>query len=127
MTGSSPYPDSWTQSELSDDDWSALSRAYARMSPEQLLSHLTGINAQLQAQNRSMISRTLEDVVSDLDRPVPRRQATVDPYQPPDRGHPPSQSQTRSPSALDLLASHERIGPRLATKLMKASAKAQRG
>jgi hypothetical protein len=59
--------------------------------------------------------------VANIDQPVLQSRRTGDPSRPADRGLPPSQRS--QPGALDLLISGRRIGPRLAAKLVQASAK----
>lgn len=102
-------------------DWAAVERAYSQMPRERLLEELTRINSLLGHQTRSVVSANLQQHLESIDQPVLRSQRTADPSQPPDRGRPPSQRS--QPGALDLLISGRRIGPRLAAKLVQASAR----
>ena len=105
--------------------WDGYRKALASLTPEQLMSLLATINSQLDAErDRRMSSILLSSPSSgDLDRPVlssTRRETRPSPT---DRGAPPSTF--RPPSAVDLLSANQRLGPRLAARLMIASARAQ--
>lgn len=94
-----------------------------------LLAHLTEINAQLESQRRETLSSALDPsavlsgLPSSIDLPVLRSIERDPPSSP--RGRE-AQASPRSPqpSPLDLLARSSRIGPRLAAKLVAASARA---
>jgi len=105
-------------------DWRKVERAYAGMSQEQLLTELTRINEALARQTRSVVTANIQQV-SGLDQPVvrsPRMDALSRPAD-----HEARRSQPSKPTALDLLISGRRMGPRLAQKLAAASARAARG
>lgn len=103
-------------------DWQAVERAYRSMSPERLLEELTRINSLLGHQTRSVVSANLSQyLMHDLDQPVQRSPRTADLSRPADRE--PRPSQKSQPGALDLLITGRRIGPRLAAKLVQASAR----
>lgn len=101
----------------------------ASLTPDQLMAHLTQINLALQEQARASLAATVSEPLSDylekIDRVVLR--STPSEIQSPSprglaaQGSPSS----RPPSPLDLLASSNRLGPRLAAKLVVASARSR--
>lgn len=109
-------------------------RAWLRTAtPDQLREQLTKINAALEEQSRttlqSMVERSggLSDYLTSLDR-VQLRSTPPDlpsSHSPRGRGAQGS-PRSRPPSPLDLLAGSGRLGPRLAAKLVAASARASR-
>lgn len=103
-------------------DWSTIERAYERMDRDQLLAELTRINGLLATQTRSVVSANVQ--LPDLDQPVLRSPRMAAPSRPSD--HERRASRPSPPTALDLLISGGRMGPRLATKLMLASARSRR-
>jgi hypothetical protein len=102
-------------------DWKTLERAYAGWSADQLIAELTKINALLATQTRSVVTNQMQP--PDLDQPVIRSQTMDAPSRPADLE--PLRSRPPQPSALDLLISGQRMGPRLAQKLAMASARAR--
>lgn len=100
--------------------------ALARMTPEQLLAHLTSINAALAQEAREATARAIYPTsgpTSSLDSPVGSMTMEPPSSSPMDRGARPSLS--RPPSPLELLSGSRRLGPRLAARLVAASAAAQ--
>lgn len=102
--------------------------ALAQMTPEQLMGQLTTINAALEAEARTRLAATVSEPLSayieKLDRVVLRSTPSEIPSPSPrDRGDP--RFPSRQPSPLDLLASSARLGPRLAAKLVVASARSR--
>ena len=89
---------------------------------ERLSALLTEVSAKLQQEATSTISQTLLAYASNQDRPVLRSTRTVARSPQADRAVPTSRT---SPSAIDLLASQQRMGPRLASKLVLAEARRQ--
>ncbi len=102
-------------------DLTVLERAYQGWSAEELLAELTKINGLLATQTRSVVTQQMRP--PDLDQPVIRSQTTVAPSRPADLE--PQRFRPPQPSALDLLISGHRMGPRLAQKLAMASARAR--
>lgn len=105
--------------------WSAFERLLPNLSNDQLLTMFTSATEALAAQTgASLLSRTLSDYASTLDSPVLRstETATRSPSSDRPRERP---SLSPRPSSLDLLASSQRLGPRLAAKLVASSARAQ--
>ena len=107
-------------------------RTLERMSQDQLRAELTRINALLEQQSRMAIRETIEhgtsvalsDWIQSLDRPVLRSTAPELPSSNSARGRAAQASpRSRPPSPLDLLAKSARMGPRLAAKLVAASAR----
>lgn len=94
-----------------------------------LLEHLTTINSQLQAERERQMalvtSAPLSAYISNLDqlvlRSTPRERQSRSPR---DRAAPAS-PRSPQPSPLDLLSRSNRLGPRLAAKLVAASARAE--
>jgi len=107
-------------SEQKPLDLTTLEKAYAGWTTDQLLEELTRINGQLETQTRSVVTSQLQP---DLDQPVVRSPRMVALSRPPD--HDPQRSRPSQPTALDLLISGSRMGPRLARKLAIASARAR--
>lgn len=106
--------------------WQGYAEALSRLSTTQLMELLTSINGQLVAERERQMSSILASSRSSeeaLDRPVLSSTRTATPRSPMDRGVPPSQF--RPPSAVDLLSASQRLGPKLAQRLMIASARAQ--
>jgi len=99
-------------------------RALAQMTVPQLMDHLATINRQIEADRTERLGRVLSEAPSgyrpDLDQPVVST-PTATPLPRRDRGSLPSRPSP--PRALDLLASQSRMGPRLAAKLVAASAR----
>jgi hypothetical protein len=96
------------------------------MSPDQLLAHLTQINAAMEADRQTRMASLLasrSEHLSSLDQPVLSSTATATRPSPMDRAAAPSPSPALS--AVDLLASSQRLGPKLAQRLLMASARAQ--
>jgi hypothetical protein len=107
------------------ETWAGYRRSLATLSPDQLISLLTTINGQLQEDR----IRRMESILSSsqslegaLDRPVLSSTRLATQHSPMDRGVPPSTFQ--QPSAVDLLSASQRLGPKLAQRLMLASARA---
>ena len=102
-------------------DLTLLEKAYRGWTAEQCLEELTRINLALATQTRSVVTAQMQP--PDLDQPVVRSQTMDAPSRPADHERRPShQSQ---PTAVDLLISGRRMGPRLAQKLTLASARAR--
>ncbi len=117
-------PPSLTSSEL-EDAMAGYQRALPYLSNAELMSQLATINAALESQAReSLTSVLLSDYRRTLDQPVLRSPTEGTPSQPADRATPPSPY--RPPSPAELLAAAPRTGPRLAARLLAASAKAYR-
>ena len=105
-------------------DWKTIERAYAGMSQDQLLEQLTRINEALGHQTRLDVTQQIRSrVASDLDQPVIRSPKTDAQSRPAD--HDRQRSRPSQPTALDLLISGKRMGPRLAQRLTLASARAR--
>jgi len=105
--------------------WDGYRQALATLSPEQLMGLLTSINGQLQEERARQMASTLassQSLEGALDRPVLSSTRMATQRSPMDRGTPPSTF--RPPSAVDLLSSSQRLGPKLAQRLMLASARA---
>lgn len=113
-----------------DRSWEAYRWALSRLTIPELLEHLTRINAAQEAQARSLTATTaaslpsLADSLSSLDRIAPGPTAPASPW-PTDRGGGPSPASPQ-PSAVDRLAATAKLGPRIAARLLLASARAQR-
>ena len=105
-------------------DLQKVQRAYEGMSQDQLLAELTRINEALARQTRSVVTQNIQ-AVSGLDQPVVRSPRMDAPSRPADPD--PQRSRPSQPTALDLLISGRRMGPRLAQRLAMASARAARG
>lgn len=121
---------SWPRIPEKPSEWAAVEKAIAGMSREQLLAELSRIGGGLESRQRTTMSDLLSSMTSDLDRPVGHDQPSMrkdDPSRPADRGRASSQSSRPSPpGALDLLITGRRIGPRLASRLVRTSAAAAR-
>lgn len=105
--------------------WGGYRQALARMSTPQLMELLATINGQLAAERDRRLSSILglsSTVTEGLDQPVLSSTRMATQHSPMDRGAPPSTFP--QPSAVDLLASSQRLGPKLAQRLMLASARA---
>lgn len=128
--GSLPPPSSPLLPELTSTSliasWKEYERALASLpgGPEERVKMLHGlladVSARLEEQSRDRISRTLQDYASEQDRPV-LRSTTREPRSPSER--PPDSERSRQPSPLELLSKTDRLGPRLAAKLLAASAR----
>jgi hypothetical protein len=106
--------------------WQAYQRWLAMLDQQQLASHLTEINAQLQSQATARIlstSQALSDYRQTVDRPVVSSTPTASPSSLMDRAREPFPG-SPAPDALSLLSSSQRLGPRLAARLVLASARA---
>lgn len=80
------------------------------------------VSAELQKQSSSTISQTLLTYASQQDSPVSRSTRTAGRSpSPPDRSAPPAS--TPRPAAWELLSGRQRMGPRLAQKLVLAEAR----
>lgn len=120
------------------DSRAAIERTFAgykktleSLSPDQLMEHLTAINGQLELQQRALVSAVLSPSevlsasIASLDRPVLRSTPTAI-QSPQPRGLAAQVSPSHlPPRAVDLLASSSRLGPRLAAKLVAASARSR--
>lgn len=108
--------------------WTEYEQALARMpgSPSERISTLHGlladVSARLEAEQRSLVSRTLSDYATQADQPVIRRTRT-ERQSPADRGALASSPQR---AAWELVPEAKRLGPRLAQKLVLASTRAAR-
>jgi hypothetical protein len=111
-------------------------RALSLMSRQELLSQLTDINAQLEAQSRSSLTALLSPQLSDwqraLDNPVLRSRPMARPSSAADRGAAASlpSPERQAPSAVDLLAASRKMAPRIAAKLVHSEmrrARTERG
>lgn len=105
--------------------WDGYRRALAALSPTQLMELLTSINGQLVAERERQMSSILassQSSVEALDRPVLSSTRMATQRSPMDRGALPSTFP--QPSAVDLLSASQRLGPKLAQRLMLASARA---
>ena len=108
------------------DTWDGYRRALASLSPPELMALLATINTGLTAERERRMASILTSspsMAEALDRPVLSSTRMATQRSPMDRGVPPSQFQQQS--AVDLLASSQRLGPKLAQRLMIASARAQ--
>jgi len=106
--------------------WDGYRRALASLSPSELMALLATINTGLTAERERRMASILTSspsMAEALDRPVLSSTRMATQRSPMDRGVPPSQFQQQS--AVDLLASSQRLGPKLAQRLMIASARAQ--
>lgn len=112
------------------ETWASYQRALQQMGSgpdgiSRLSAHLTEVSALIQQEARSTISQELLAWTSQQDRPVTRSTARADPS----RASSPDRSASRPsspvPSALDLLAARQRMGPRLAAKLVLSEARRQ--
>lgn len=99
--------------------------------PEQLASHAAELSARLEDQARASLGQVigqppqLSDWLTSLDRVSFRSTPTATrPSSPRDRGQEPSLS-SRQPSPMDLLASSQRLAPKIAARLVAASARAE--
>lgn len=102
----------------------AVERAIASLTPEQTLAQLAVVNGELSQQRRSLVTEAIQESVAELDRPVLRQPTTAERSPRQDRGLASSPISHRpSPGALDLLISSRRIGPRLAARMVQASAR----
>lgn len=107
--------------------WQGYRQALATLSPQQLMELLTTINGQLTMERERRMASILSSSPSlseVLDQPVLSSTRMATQRSPMDRGVPPSTFP--QPSAVDLLASSQRLGPKLAQRLMLASARAVR-
>lgn len=105
----------------------ASARAYEQslksLTIPQLHSLLAQINGQLQAQATASVTALLTERLAQESQPLERSTRMPTRSSPPmDRGQAPSPS--RPPSPLELLVSGNRIGPRLAGRLVLSSARA---
>lgn len=126
----SPHPPSWgppralSEKELREA-YRSYERGLARLSPEQLMAEADRVAALIQSESqRAMTSLLLQERTSSLDR----LDLASDPMEAPsggwqDRPSPRSPASTSEPPWVAL--SGNRIGPRLAAKLVVASARAQ--
>lgn len=80
---------------------------------------LADVSARLELESRSLVSRTLSDYASERDRLTLRSAPTAPPSSPRS-----SSESSPQPGPADLLARTSRLGPRLAQKLIVASARA---
>jgi hypothetical protein len=113
--------------------WAGYRAALSQMKRQELLDHLTGINAALQAQSQAVLERQLRSLQtsgssSSIDNPVvrstpPERRSNERPM---DRGAYPSRLASPQPSALDLLARSKSLAPRIAAKLVLSEARRRR-
>lgn len=87
---------------------------------ERLFGLLTEVSARLEAQTRSAISQTLSEYASSRDTLVPRSTPKDVRSRPSDRS---ASIPSPQPSAIDLLSTSSRLGPRLATKLILSAAR----
>lgn len=127
MGSTPPIPSTLTPQDV-ETAFQGLKTALSGMTNDQLLAHLAQINAQIEAQQTQAIAnlgtrRTLSDYLADADRISLSSIPTATP--PADRSSPPSQPFPQQSSALDLLATSGRMGPKLAAQLVQATAKAQ--
>lgn len=132
MTGLPPYqlPDQPDTALGQRETWTSYRRALELMGqgPDglaRLSAHLTEVSTRLEAETRSAISQTLLAYTASQDHLVQRSTRTPVRSPAPDRSSPPPSSPR--PSALDLLASKQRWGPRLAQKLVLAEARRTSG
>lgn len=105
-------------------EWQGLDRTYARMTIPELLDELGRINSQQERRTRLDVSQMLSERMSEVDQPVVRSPRTDAPSLTRDQERRPSP--TPQPGALDLLISGRRVGPKLAARLVMASAKSRR-
>jgi len=121
---SEPGRTSWPSPPETVGEWAAVEKAIARMTPDELMTRLEHVNGLLSQQRRSLVTSELTSAVQELDRPVlrPTREERSSPSR--DRGQSSSPTSPRpSPGALDLLISSRRVGPRLAARMVQASAR----
>ena len=105
--------------------WQSYQRWLASQTQEQLADHLTGINAALQAQSTTLLtSQLLSDYHRTIDQPVLSSMPMELPSSLTERARELSPASQR-PDALALLSQSQRLGPRLAARLVLASARAQ--
>ena len=124
MTDSMLDRASWPTPPTTIPEWQGVERAIARMSPEEAMRQLAHVNGLLSQQRRSLVTDELMASVQELDRPVlrPTSEERRSPSQDRGRASFPTSPQ-RSPGALDLLISARRVGPRLAARMVQASAR----
>lgn len=114
-----PVIDEATMPEM----WRQYEQALSRLSPEQLMAQLTAINSGLQAQSTWPVQSLLEARLQSADQPLVRSVPKVS--RPSMDRAAAAASPSLPPSSLDLLSRSQRLGPRLAAKLVLASARAQ--
>lgn len=125
---SSLLPSSATE-EAIEAGFARYQTALQGMDRSTLLRHLTEINGQLEAQRSSILSNVLaptaglSDFLTAIDRPQ-HRSIETDPRSSPRGREAQASPRSRPPGPLDLLAGSSRLGPRLAAKLVAASARA---
>jgi len=101
----------------------AYSKALEKLTIPQLLSLANEIAAAQQAQAQGALLQTLSDYHRMTDSPVLRSTPPGSPSLPSDRPAPPSSSPR--PQAWELLSNSNRLGPRLAAKLVVSSVRSQ--
>ena len=105
--------------------WRQYERALERLTPQQLMEQLTAINSGLQPQPTSTLSNLLLDRLHSADQPVVSSTTKATPSSA-DRDRPAASRPSPPPSPIELLSRSQRLGPRLAAKLVLASARAAR-
>jgi hypothetical protein len=113
---------------LAEQTWRSYQQTLAKIGSqpdgmERLSALLTEVSAQLQLEQRQLLTQTLSDYTSTQDRLVLR--STEKAVRSPDRPAPP-QAASRQPAAWELLSASRRLGPRLAQKLTLAEARRKR-
>jgi len=106
-------------------DIAVFETALSRLSIAQLVTLSTTISAQLQAQAQGALSQTLLDYHHQtLDSPVLRSTPQATPSSAA-ADRPAPRPTSRQPQAWELLSTSNRLGPRLAAKLVVSSARSQ--
>lgn len=121
-----PPPTDWprpmTEAQL-HASFASYQRGLAMLSPSELMAELSRVSALLERQsNQALTSELLRASSSAMDRLDPPSDPMASPSGSSDRSSPPPT--TAEPRSWELLARTSRLGPRLAAKLVVASARA---
>jgi len=100
-------------------------KVLTRLTIPQLLGQLTQINGLLQAQSQVSVTEALLAHSRSADQPGAALTPKAIQSPSTDRAQPASPGSTTRPAAWELLSASQRLGPRLAAKLVIASARAQ--